>query len=130
MVNTVLIVDDDIDDIELTRLSLEASGHDINVKAVLSGAAALEMLRSSDGVHDLILLDLKMPGMSGVETLREIRSDARISDIPVIIVTSSTLESDLKNAGSAGADGFVHKAFDRTQFDMEIKSTLDRWLKR
>ena len=126
--HTILIVDDDVDDIELTRLSLEAVRRDIIVKEALSGAAALKLIRDGGCCPDLILLDLKMPGMNGVETLREIRADARIKGIPVVIVTSSTLESDLEDANSAGADGFVHKAFDSSQFNKEIKTALDRWL--
>jgi two-component system response regulator len=126
--HTVLIVDDDIDDVELTTLSLEVTGRNIIVKSVLSGAAAMKLLRNRGCCPDLILLDLKMSGMNGVETLREIRADADTKGIPVIIVTSSTLESDLEDANSAGADGFVHKAFDSAQFNKEIKSALDRWL--
>lgn len=126
--HTILIVDDDVDDIELTRMSLEAAGRNIVVKSVLSGAAALQYLSNGGGRPDLILLDIKMPGINGFETLRKIRDDAVLKGIPVIIVTSSTLESDLEEANKAGADGFVHKAFDSSQFNKEIKSTLDRWL--
>ena len=126
--HTILIVDDDVDDVELTRMSLEAARQDIEVKVALSGAAALELLRNNGGSPGLILLDLKMPGMNGVETLRQIRDDAGLKGIPVVIVTSSTLESDLEDANRAGADGFVHKAFDSSQFNKEIKAALDRWL--
>jgi DNA-binding response OmpR family regulator len=69
-----------------------------------------------------------MPGMSGFDVLREIRADARTKHIPVIVVTSSSLESDEKDAREAGADGFNHKALDMDQFSEDINFILDRWL--
>jgi DNA-binding response OmpR family regulator len=76
----------------------------------------------------LILLDLKMPGMSGFDTLRIIRADKLMKHIPVIIVTSSSLEADKKMGYETGADGFLHKAFDIDQFERDLKSMLERWL--
>ena len=77
----------------------------------------------------MILLDLKMPGMNGFDTLRIIRADERLKHIPVIIVTSSSLEADEKEGYEAGADGFLHKAFDIDQFAGDIEDILKRWLK-
>jgi len=61
------------------------------------------LLRKEGGRPDLILLDLKMPGMNGIEVLREIRADACLKVLPVVVVTSSSLESDMAKAIAAGA---------------------------
>ncbi|MBF0506323.1 MAG: response regulator [Nitrospirae bacterium] len=125
--HTVLIVDDDPDDIELATIALEAAEPDINVRSALGGSAALALLRDGGGRPDLILLDMKMLGMNGFETLREIRADLHLRDIPVVIVTSSDLESDRKAADSAGANSFLHKAVNMEQFSRDIKSLLERY---
>jgi len=125
----VLIVDDDPDDIEITRRVLLATGRDIRVAAVASGEHALRLLQEGGDLPSLIFLDLKMCGMSGIEVLGLVRADERLKHIPLIIVTNSTLESDMRKAYDAGADSFVHKAFDIEQFSKEIKAHLDCWLK-
>ena len=85
----ILIVDDSPIDIELTTIALEATGREISVRSALDGKSALAMLRNGHGLPALILLDLKMPGMSGIEVLREIRADDRLRELPVVVVTSS-----------------------------------------
>lgn len=64
------------------------------------------MLRDGHGVPALILLELKMPGMGGIEVLREIRADDHLRDLPVAVVTSSALESDRTSASAAGASDY------------------------
>ena len=77
-----------------------------------------------------MLLDLKMPGMSGIDTLLQMRSDEHLKNITVIIVTNSSLESDRRAAFESGADGFLHKGCDWDQFTGKLESVLDRWLKK
>lgn len=127
MAHTIMIVDDNPDDIEIARIALSKTGREIKVKTASRGEIALELLQEEDELPSLILLDLKMPGMSGINTLCQIRLDARFKAIPVVIVTSSTLESDEKQAYAAGADNFIHKAFDIEQFTNDIKNLLERW---
>jgi CheY-like chemotaxis protein len=128
MKHSILLVDDDLDDIELTTLAIEQCGADISVDSVMTGMAAAEYLRDGYQKTSLILLDLKMPGMSGLDLLREIRTDNLLKDIPVIVVTSSNLESDRKEALKAGANDFLHKTFKMTQFCSELEMLLARWL--
>lgn len=106
----ILIVDDRQDDIALTELALSMIDENIRTRGVYSGEQALEFLRSADELPALILLDLKMPGIGGIEALRRIRADEQWKSIPVIVVTSSILESDGEVSQQAGATGFVHKA--------------------
>jgi len=129
MTQTVMVVDDDTDDIEITRRALEKNGHGVTFTAAPSGEAALALLRSSAVLPSLILLDLKMPGMSGIDVLRLIRSDERLKRVPVVVVTNSTLDSDRNAALDAGADGFLHKDFDLDRFGSDIQAQLERWIK-
>jgi CheY-like chemotaxis protein len=129
MAHTILIVDDNPDDIEITRIILGRIGRPLNVEEVPSGEAALKRLRDEKELPSMILLDIKMPGMSGIDTLCQIRADERLKAIPVIIVTSSALESDEEQAYAAGADNFLHKAFDMERFSNEIKNILEQKIK-
>jgi two-component system, response regulator len=126
---TIMVVDDDPDDMELTRRILARTRREMIVTQVPRGETALALLRESRELPSLMLLDLKMPGMSGIDTLRRMREDEGLKHIPVVIVTNSTLESDRNAALNAGADGFIHKDFDMDQFGRDMKALLDRWLK-
>jgi len=128
MMQTVMIVDDDQDEIELLRRVLKKAGRVKNITTAQEGEAALELLRTRKVAPSLILLDLKMPGMGGIETVRQLRADACLKDIPVVIVTNSSLESDKQAAYDAGADAFLHKAFNMEQFGKDIKLLIDRWI--
>jgi CheY-like chemotaxis protein len=124
----IFIVDDSPTDIELTTIALEATGREIVVRFATDGKSALAMLRNGLGVPALILLDLKMPGMDGIEVLREIRADDRLRDIPVVVVTSSALESDRADAFAAGASGYIQKPLALDQFGKDLESVVQRWL--
>ncbi len=87
------------------------------------------MLHEMSTLPALILIDLKMCGMSGIDTLRLIRADERLKNMRVVVVTNSTLESDRKAALSTGADAFLHKAFDMEEFNRDICALLGRWIK-
>jgi len=127
--HTILIIDDNPDDVEIVKRILARMDRDLKVEAAPRGEVALELLRSGIALPSLILLDLKMPGMSGVDFMRIIRADERMKHVPVIIVTSSSLDSDEKKSYEAGADAFLHKAFDIDRFSSDLQSLLNRLLK-
>ncbi len=124
----IYIVDDSPIDIELATIALEAIGREIAVRSATDGKSALAMLRNGLGVPALILLDLKIPGMGGIEVLREIRTDDRLRELPVVVVTSSALESDRVDAIAAGASDYIQKPLTLDQFIKDLESVLDRWL--
>jgi hypothetical protein len=124
----ILVVDDNPDDTFMTKRALTKAGFGVEVETAAGGEAALELLRNGVDLPSLILLDLKMPGMSGTDTLRLIRNDESLKNITVIILTNSTLESDKNGALAAGADGFLQKASDFGLFCGDIKAILERWL--
>jgi CheY-like chemotaxis protein len=125
----VMIVDDDPDDIEITRRVLSRCGRGIDIRSAASGEEALRLLLRAEELPSLVFIDLKMRGMSGIDTVLKIRADERLKHIPMVIMTNSTLESDMRKAYEAGVSSFIHKAFDIDQFSRDIKAHLDCWLK-
>ncbi len=124
----ILIVYDTPDDIELTTVALEATGREITIRSATDGQSALAMLKNGHELPELILLDLKMPCMGGIEVLREIHAEDRLRDIPVVVVTSSCLESDRAEAIAAGASDYLHKPLALSQFSKALEAILHRWL--
>jgi CheY-like chemotaxis protein len=98
------------------------------VASALDGKSALDMLNSDETLPSLILIDIKMPRMSGLDTLREIRRNERLKHIPVVMVTCSSLDSDRERSIAAGADEFLPKAFSIGQFSNDLKTILNRYL--
>ena len=128
IIRMIFIIDDSPTDIELTTIALEATGREIVVRSATDGKSALAMLRNGLCMPTLILLDLKMPGMSGIEVLRAIRADDLLRYLPVVVVTSSALESDKKEALAAGASDYIQKPLVLDQFSKELESILRRFL--
>jgi CheY-like chemotaxis protein len=124
----ILIVDDSPTDIELTTIALEATRREIGVSCALDGKSALAMLRNGHWLPALILLDIKMPGMGGIEVLREMRADDRLSDLPIVVVTSSPLEADRAEAIAVGANDYIQKPLSLDRFSKDLESILQRWL--
>ncbi|OGW45702.1 MAG: hypothetical protein A2078_13205 [Nitrospirae bacterium GWC2_57_9] len=126
---TVLIVDDNPDGILLTQIALSELVLDIRTETADSGENALRLLADAPDLPALILLDLKMPGIGGIETLRRIRADDRLKHIPVVIVTLSTLESDEVTARETGANGFVRKAIRNEEFSRDLEQQVRLYVK-
>jgi CheY-like chemotaxis protein len=113
----ILLVDDDADDILLTSRMLEAGRVDVRVRTAANGAEALELLRrgGSGPRPELILLDINMPVMNGVQFLREFRADALFRSIAVVVLTTSAAALQLDADRSLGADAYVDKPFGMDQ---------------
>lgn len=124
----VLIIDDNQDDVLIATRVLSRLRSDIITEVASGGEEGLALLGSENALPSLILLDLKMPGMSGIEVLQAIRKDHRFESVPVIVVTHSALESDVSACREAGATAVLHKAFDIEFFSRQIKAVLERWL--
>lgn len=131
----MLIVDDSDNDVELT-LSALGKFHFANpVDVARDGAEALDYLHSrgayasrEPGNPALILLDIKMPKVDGLEVLKQIRSDPRLSAIPVVILTSSREQRDLIEGYNLRANAYVVKPVDFAQFTEAIRATGLFWL--
>ncbi len=116
----ILIVDDRQEDVWLTKTALEMAGCKFQSESVATGEEALDFLKTAEQLPALILLDLKMPGMGGIETLKSIRADERLKNIPVVIVTCSILESDIETTRELGATGFIQKAIRIHKFSEDL----------
>lgn len=124
----ILIVDDRAEDVDLTEVALSMLGCKFRTESASTGEEALELLRAAEHLPAVILLDLKMPGIGGLETLRRIRADERLKSIPVVIATCSILESDAREAREAGATGFIHKAIRLDEFSRDLGRHLKCWI--
>ncbi len=103
--SAILVVDDYIVQQRVLRQVLTTAGYEVTVAA--DGVEALDYLAESD--YALVILDIAMPGMDGIEVLTRIRADARLCDLPVIMLTASGEDSDKAAARSAGANVFLSK---------------------
>ncbi len=128
MQKRIFIIDDSDDDVVLTKTVLSKINPDIITEVAMSGDDGLAVLRSGKDLPSLILLDLKMPGMDGIEVLQNIRAENRLHNIPVIILTNSRLESDRQASFKAGANGFLQKASSIEQFKIDMAGVLKQWL--
>ncbi len=115
----ILVVDDDPQIRRVMRVTLTAQGYEVD--DAKDGHSAFEKLR--DSRFDLVLLDVNMPGLSGVETCREIRSG---SDIAIIMLTVRDDESDKVQALDAGADDYITKPFKTPELLARIRAALRR----
>jgi signal transduction histidine kinase len=117
---TVMVVDDEPDTVEYLSTLLREEGY--GVLTATSGEEALEILSRQPA--DLVLLDLKMPGMDGIEVCRRIKGDPKLKGINVQMVTARSDEPMIKLSYQAGADGYVVKPFDLNTFLNRLSSLL------
>ena len=111
----MLVIEDSKTDVFLIREALESAGVRAELDVVHDGQAALEFLEGG-ARPALVLLDLNLPKFSGREVLRRIRTDLRTRDLPVLVVTSSSLSRDLEELTRLGFDGYFQKPSDYGEF--------------
>jgi two-component system, OmpR family, response regulator MtrA len=118
----IVVADDDADIRDLVVFKLQHSGHDI--VAVGDGAAAVAACQLE--VPDLVILDVMMPGMSGLEACRAMRADPALAGVPVILLTARAQEADIENGFSVGADDYVVKPFSPRELAARVDAVLER----
>ncbi len=119
---TILVIDDERDLIELVRYNLDKEGFD--VFAASDGTSGLEI--ATKHKPDLVVLDLMMPGMDGLEVCRRMRADDRTRRIPVIMLTAKAGETDRIVGLEMGADDYVTKPFSPRELVARVKAVLRR----
>jgi two-component system chemotaxis response regulator CheY len=119
----VLVVDDSATMRRIVRSNLNALGFDSVLEAD-SGEAALAQIRAD--AADVVIADWAMPGMTGVELVRAIRSHGSSAGLPVMMVTGMVQEEDIQEAVDAGVDGYVIKPFDLETFGTRLGQVLAR----
>jgi two-component system, response regulator len=132
----ILLVEDNPDDVELTLIAFKEARVTNRVQVVRDGAEALDFLfctgafaeRDPTDWPKVILLDLKLPRINGLEVLRRIRTDQKTKLLPVVILTSSREERDIVDGYRLGVNSFIQKPVDFAQFAMAIKTLGLYWL--
>jgi two-component system response regulator len=132
----ILLVEDNADDEELTLRALGKSNIMNRVIVARDGAEALDYLfvRGAHAARDprempqVVLLDLKLPKVDGLEVLRQLRADPRTRRLPVVILTSSAEEQDVLRGYDLGANSYIRKPVDFTQFVEAVRQLGLYWL--
>lgn len=133
---SILLVEDCLDDIELTLRALKKNNIGNEIVVAKDGVEALDFLfglgkhagRDLGGMPALILLDLKLPKIEGLEVLRRIRADERTRLLPVVILTSSKEEQDLVSSYALGSNSYVRKPVDFNEFTKAVGLLGLYWL--
>lgn len=135
MRKTILLVEDNPDDVELTKEAFMESGDKYRIDVARDGAAALDYFFGAGpggaGGHELpslILLDLKLPKIDGLEVLRRIRSDSRTQMIPVVVLTSSVEEEDIVKSYRLCCNSYLRKPLDFEEFLETVRQMEQYWL--
>jgi two-component system phosphate regulon response regulator PhoB len=119
---TILVVDDEEDIVELVSYNLSREGY--HVLSSLTGEEGLDSLREK--LPDLVILDLMLPGLDGLEVCKQIRADTRTSHIPIIMLTAKADEADQVTGLEVGADDYIPKPFSPRVLLARVKTVLRR----
>ena len=132
----ILLVEDSQEDVDLTLHTLRREKLANKIFIVRDGEEALDFLfcraafadRSFDHYPKLVLLDLKLPKVNGMQVLQQLKNDPRTKSIPVVILTSSKEERDLIDSYNLGANSYIQKPVDFEQFRQTVKQMGLYWL--
>jgi two-component system response regulator len=132
----ILLVEDDPNDVEVARRAFQRSGLEASLVVVRDGKEALDYVFGSEeggsdaprSVPRVIFLDLKLPGLNGWDVLRRLRSDVRTEEVPVVVVSSSDRESDIRESYRLGANSFLVKQYQRERPGQYLADAARYWL--
>ena len=131
----LLIVEDEPGDFRLLQLAVQKNGFEVVLHGVETAGQALAFLRREGEVHraaprpDLILLDLHLPDMNGLALLSLFKEDRRLFPVPVVVITASGNEADVRAAYQHGAAGYVVKPADLNEFVVAIHDLGQYWFR-
>ena len=125
----ILLIEDNAHDAELTLRALKQRGLANQVHVCRDGAEAMEFFGHSSGtVPKVVLLDLKLPKLNGLEVLRRLKGDVRTKSIPVVVLSSSSEEPDIEKAYALGANSYIVKPVDFEAFARAVSDVGLYWL--
>ena len=132
----ILLVEDNPNDVELTLHAFNKHNITNRIRVVRDGAEALDFLfctgpyasRDANDCPKVILLDLKLPKVDGLEVLRRVKADTRTRSIPVVVLTSSSEERDLVESYALGVNSYIRKPVDFQQFTEAVRLMGLYWL--
>jgi len=120
MTHVILVVEDNEKNLKLVRDVLEYAGYDVRVARTAEDGITLAVKEPPD----LVLMDLQLPGMDGMEALRRLRENPRTADIPVVAVTAQAMKQDRERVLDAGFNGYVEKPISVRAFPAQVRSFL------
>ena len=125
----ILLIEDNPDDVELTRLALRETDLPMRMVVARDGVEAVEALLGAQAIHpQLVLLDLKLPKLNGLDVLSRMRADERTRHLPVVVLTSSLEDEDLAKCYALGANSYVRKPVDFARFVDVVNRLGIYWL--
>jgi len=125
----ILLVEDNASDAELTLRALKQRNLANQVHVCRDGAEAMDFFSRGEGpVPKVVLLDLKLPKVDGLEVLRRLKQDARTKSIPIVVLTSSREEPDIERAYALGANSYIVKPVDFDAFARAVSDVGLYWL--
>jgi two-component system response regulator len=127
---TILLVEDNADDEQLTLRAMRQSDIPNMIRVARDGAEAIEYLfgNGAGRLPDLVLLDLKLPKISGLEVLQRIRAEDKSRSLPVVVLTSSDEERDIVKSYDLGANSYIRKPVDFDEFIDAVRQLGLYWL--
>ena len=120
MTHMILVVEDNERNLKLLRDVLEYAGYDVRVARTAEDGITL----AASEPPDLVLMDLQLPGIDGMEALRRLRESPRTADIPVVAVTAQAMKQDRERALEAGFNGYIEKPISVRAFPDQVRSFL------
>jgi two-component system, cell cycle response regulator DivK len=120
MTHVILVVEDNDRNLKLVRDVLEYVGYDVRVARTAEDGIALAVKEPPD----LVLMDLQLPGIDGMEALRRLRENPRTADIPVVAVTAQAMKQDRERVLEAGFNGYIEKPISVRAFPDQVRSFL------
>lgn len=125
---TILLVEDEPLDRELVKRAAQAANPPCQVVVAMDGAEALELLSGSTCNYDLVLLDLHLPKLNGLEVLKKIRESESRKSMAVVVLSSSDEAKDIEQSFALGANSYVQKSTDPDEFRSKLNRLFDYWL--
>lgn len=128
---TILLVEDNADDEQLTLRAMRQSDVPNIIRVARDGAEAIDALfgvNAGSRLPDLVLLDLKLPKVSGLEVLQRIRSEEKTKTLPIVVLTSSDEERDIVESYNLGANSYIRKPVDFDEFIDAVRQLGLYWL--
>lgn len=123
----VLLAEDDDDHVLLLQRALRNYPREVQILVARDGQEAVELLRAQSSRPDLILLDINMPKLTGLEVLRTVKGDQNLASIPAVMLTTSAREEDRTASLNGGADDYIIKPVNFRKFSESLFQLLDRF---
>jgi two-component system response regulator len=128
-----MVIDDSVDDASLTERAIRSSTPGAEILIARDGKEAIDFMTASveaGRLPDLILLDLKLPGMAGIDLLRELKGSEHSTAIPVVVLSCSVRDPSITDCLAAGADAYLVKPMDYYEYVAGVQRIVGIWLNR